>query len=205
MTEGSVCDAPFEGALAPDRTTTCSHFASRGSLGNAIGRNRTLTTLQTRVPLALLGPCFKTGHGVPTRRQQPRHGNVDVAPTELPTEKDTPNAKRFESTRNPVANLARDLSNRERPNPLPLRRTGPYLTTSSETTQSPHLEIATTPARKAIGPFAGSIASHKDHLPHRPFSAKGSSHAGGHRRDATVHGRRSGAPALRRDTATTDR
>ena len=56
-----------------------------------------------------------------------------------------------------------------------------------------------------MGPFAGSIASHKDYLPHRPFSAKGSSHAGGHRRDATLHGRRGGAPTLRRDTATTDR
>ena len=36
--------------------------------------------LGTGAPLALLGPCFKTGHGGPTLRQLPRRGRRDRRP-----------------------------------------------------------------------------------------------------------------------------
>ena len=35
---------------------------------------------KARKPLALLGPCFKTGHREPTQRQRPRHGSVRTPP-----------------------------------------------------------------------------------------------------------------------------
>ena len=37
-------------------------------------------TLPTRVPLALLGPCFKTGHRVTTPRQSPGHSRLGSRP-----------------------------------------------------------------------------------------------------------------------------
>ena len=40
--------------------------------------------LGTGAPLALLGPCFKTGHGGPTLRQLPRRGRRDLRPRDTP-------------------------------------------------------------------------------------------------------------------------
>ena len=104
---------------------TRSHYASPGFPDRQGTCARRLP--KTRKPLALLGPCFKTGHREPTRRQRPRHGSVRALPESPENGRSCPpkppplsGTREHPPTR--LASLPTNLrTSRRRPAPFPFR------------------------------------------------------------------------------------